>query len=82
MVRVFFDKRFEKIIRKIRDNYYKNYIKKLINKIKYNNEIGKPMKNKRKGTRELYVSPYRLAYAYFPFEDKIIFLDFYHKDEQ
>ena len=36
----------------------------------------------RKGTREVYISPYRLSYAYLKEEDKIIFLDLYHKDEQ
>lgn len=36
----------------------------------------------RKGTREVYISPYRLAYAYFQTENKIVFLDIYHKDEQ
>ncbi|MBI2549034.1 hypothetical protein HYW21_06825 [Candidatus Woesearchaeota archaeon] len=35
-----------------------------------------------KGTRELYVKPYRLAYAYLPQQEKIIFIDLYHKDKQ
>jgi len=40
------------------------------------------MKYERKGTREVYVGSYRLAYAFIIEEDKLIFLDFYHKDEQ
>nr|AAU82856.1 hypothetical protein GZ1D1_43 [uncultured archaeon GZfos1D1] len=40
------------------------------------------MKYARKGTRELYVGSFRLSYAYLKDEDKIIFLDLYHKDEQ
>jgi mRNA-degrading endonuclease RelE of RelBE toxin-antitoxin system len=36
----------------------------------------------RKGTRELYIKPYRIAYAYSKEEDKITFLEIYHKDEQ
>src|SRR3989344_3447151 len=47
-----------------------------------NPEIGKPMMHARKGTRELYVAPFRLSYAYFKEESKIVFLDFYHKDGQ
>ena len=43
---------------------------------------GKPMKYNRKNTRELYISPYRIAYAYISSENKLIFLDLYHKDEQ
>ncbi len=55
---------------------------KQVEKIKGNPEIGKPMKYARKGTRELRIAPFRLSYAYTREEDKIIFLDLYHKDEQ
>ncbi len=40
------------------------------------------MKYGRKDTREVYIPPFRLSYAYIKEEDKIIFLDLYHKDEQ
>ena len=50
--------------------------------LKFYTKIGKPMKHGRKGTREVYVAPYRLAYSYIHSENKIIFLDIYHKDEQ
>jgi hypothetical protein len=40
------------------------------------------MRYARKGTRELHVPPFRLSYAYIQQENKIIFLDLYHKDEQ
>ena len=49
------------------------------------------MKSNRKGTREVYVSPFRLSYAYFLSDDeedlgkeiyKLVFLDLYHKDNQ
>jgi mRNA-degrading endonuclease RelE of RelBE toxin-antitoxin system len=40
------------------------------------------MRYKRKGTRELYVGSFRLAYSYSINEDEIIFLELYHKDEQ
>lgn len=55
---------------------------KQIEKIRNNPEIGKPMKHARKGTRELYISPFRLSYAYVKEENRIILLDLYHKDEQ
>src|SRR3989344_2073429 len=47
-----------------------------------NPEVGKPMMYDRKGTREVYVKPFRLSYAYIKHENKIIFLDLYHKDGQ
>lgn len=73
---------FLKKISKIKDNSLKEQIKKQVRKIIENPEIGKPMKYNRKGTRELYISPFRLSYTYLKNENKVIFLDFYHKDEQ
>ena len=73
---------FTKIIDKIKDNSLKIKIQKQINKIIENPEIGKPMRYNRKGTREVYINPFRLSYAYLQKENKIILLDFYHKDEQ
>lgn len=40
------------------------------------------MRNVRKGTREVYVKPYRLSYYFNKNENLIIFLDFYHKNKQ
>lgn len=73
---------FSKIFEKIKDNTLREKIKKQIEKIIANPEIGKPMMYNRKGTREVYISPYRLSYLYSREEDKIVFLDLYHKDEQ
>ena len=73
---------FAKIFEKIKDNVLKEKVKKQIEKIIVNPEIGKPMMYSRKGTREVYVSPFRLSYVYIKAEDKIILLDLYHKDEQ
>jgi plasmid stabilization system protein ParE len=53
-----------------------------IEKLKDTPEIGKPMRFDRKGTRELYIHPYRLSYVYLKEENKIILLDLYTKDEQ
>ena len=73
---------FLKKISKIKHQAIKEQIKRQVEKITENPEIGKPMRYSRKGTRELYVKPYRLAYAYLQEEEKIIFIDLYHKDEQ
>ena len=73
-------KDFLKKISKIKNPAFKSKVKKKVAKILDNPEIGKTMRYSRKGTRELYISPYRLAYAYIPSENKIIFLDIYHKD--
>jgi hypothetical protein len=67
-----------KTISKIKDNAVKNKIKKQIIKIIKYPDIGKPMRYARKGTREIYIGSYRLAYFYSQKEYKIIFLDLYH----
>ncbi|MBI2146855.1 type II toxin-antitoxin system RelE/ParE family toxin [Candidatus Woesearchaeota archaeon] len=73
---------FLKKMSKIKHASVKEHIKKQVERIIESPEIGKPMRYGRKGTRELYIKPFRLAYAYLPEEEKLIFLDMYHKDEQ
>ena len=89
-IKIKFDEDFKKTFKKI-DNSFKIKVKKQINKIIQNPDIGKPMKANRKGTREVYVSPFRLSYAFFLSDDeedqgkeiyKLVFLDLYHKDNQ
>jgi len=82
MLNVDYRKGFLKIISKIKNHADKVKIKKQVEKILENPKIGKPMMHGRKGTREVYVAPYRLAYYYNSSENKIILLDIYHKDEQ
>lgn len=82
MVNVDYNPNFSKLVNKLKDKSSKEKIKKQIIKIIENPEIGKPMMYSRKGTREVYISPFRLSYAYIKEEDKVIFLDLYHKDEQ
>ncbi|MAF50726.1 MAG: hypothetical protein CMH64_01415 [Nanoarchaeota archaeon] len=82
MLETEFKSNFLRKISKIRDEFTKEKIKKQVKKIVENPEIGKPMKNVRKGTREVYVSPFRLSYKYLKEENKVILLDLYHKDEQ
>ena len=64
MVDVYFESAFEESVKKTKDNLLKLRIKKQIDKIIENPEVGKPMRFSRKGTREVYVSPYRLSYLY------------------
>ena len=40
--------------------------------LKENPELGKPMRYGRKGTRELYIAPFRLSYLHIPEEEKIV----------
>ena len=82
MLTIVHRKEFLKIIHKIRDPIFKEKLMKQIEKIIEDPEVGKPMQYNRKGTREVYISPYRLAYAYLPSENKLIFFGVYHKDEQ
>jgi len=80
VVEVIFDPDFKKDFKKIKDNLIKEKIIKQISKIKDNPEIGKPMRYGRKGTRELYISPFRLSYKV---EGDIIYiLALYHKNLQ
>lgn len=82
MVIIAFDENFQRIFSKIKDSSFREKIIKQIEKLKVNPEIGKPMRFSRKGTREIYIPPFRLSYAYIKAEDKIILLNLYHKDEQ
>jgi mRNA-degrading endonuclease RelE of RelBE toxin-antitoxin system len=82
MVDIIYADRFKRILSKIKDNNLKERVTKQISKIIENPEIGKPMSYNRKGTRELYIPPFRLSYAYIQHKNTIYFLDLYHKDEQ
>ena len=82
MVVISFDPSFQKLFSRIRNVALKEKILKQIAKIKENPEIGKHMKYDRRGTRELYIKPFRLSYAYIKDKSTIILLDLYHKDEQ
>ena len=82
MLEVEHESNFLKKIHSMKSNSTKERIKNQIKKILENPEIGKPMRYARKGTRELYIGSFRLSYSYLKNENKIIFLDLYHKDEQ
>ncbi len=64
------------------DKIYLERAEKLIKKIMENPEVGKPMRHSRKGTREVYLKPFRLSYAYDKSLDTLTFLYIYHKKHQ
>lgn len=82
MVTVDYSNQFISLLKKIKNAADKERIKKHIHKIIEHPETGKPMRYARTGTREVYIGSFRLSYAYLREENKIIFLDLYHKDEQ
>jgi len=82
MVIVVFDDKFKKTFSKIKDNLLKEKIIKQVEKIKINSEIGKSIRNVRKGTRELYIKPFRLSYVYHVDKETVEILEFYHKKKQ
>jgi len=82
MVEVEFTKKFQIIFYKLKDNLLKQKIIKQMKKIKTNPEIGKPMRNARKGTRELHIKPFRLSYKYLKEKNLVYILDLYHKKKQ
>ena len=75
------DDNFKKMLNNL-DHSVEIKVKKQIRKVINNPKIGKPMRNVRKGTREVYVKPFRLSYLFDESECLIIFLDLYHKDKQ
>jgi len=81
MVEIRFDKKFTILFSKL-DNFMKQKVMVQVKKISENPEVGKPMRYSRKGTRELYIKPFRLSYEYLKDENIIYILDLYHKKEQ
>lgn len=82
MVNAAFHPSFKKLFSKIKNKNSKERILKQIVKLKNNPETGKPMRYSGKGTREIYIAPFRLSYMYLKKENKIVLLDLYHKDQQ
>ena len=68
--------------RRIKSNDWKKKIRVQIKKIICDPNIGKPMRNVRKGTREVYLDSYRIAYFYSKDNELLAFLRIYHKDKQ
>lgn len=58
------------------DNFNKEKLKKQINKILENPEVGKPLRYLR-GERTIYLKPFRLIYALN--DDELVLLKFEHR---
>ena len=71
--------KFEKSVRSIRDGRLKEHVKKQIEKIIKNPDIGKPLRHSMKGERTIYVKPFRIIYAVEG--NKLTLLRFSHRDE-
>ncbi|MFT4326648.1 MAG: type II toxin-antitoxin system RelE family toxin [Candidatus Woesearchaeota archaeon] len=82
MVNITFDESFKKTIVKLQKTPLSEKIKKQISKIVHDPTCGKPMRYGRKGTRELYIKPFRISYVYNQKNSHIIFLEIYHKNDQ
>lgn len=74
---IVFTGKFERDVRKIKDNLLKEKLEKQIRKIAENPKFGKPLKYGLKGEWTIYVKPYRLIYAVQ--SDKLILLRFEHR---
>ncbi|MCK4996783.1 type II toxin-antitoxin system RelE/ParE family toxin [Candidatus Pacearchaeota archaeon] len=82
MVVIRFSKIFTNKFSKMKDELLRTKVKKQIRKITDNPKVGKPMRNIRVGTRELYIFPFRLSYRYVENENMVEVLDLYHKKHQ
>ena len=76
MLNIDYSPDFLKTISKIKNKDEQERIRKQIKRTIENPEVGKPMHHSRKGTREVYVKPFKFSYAYVKEEEKIILLDF------
>jgi len=79
MVKIISDDKFKNVFSKIKENLLKQRIIKQIEKIKLNLKMGKLMKNIRKGTRELYINPFRLSYRYIIEKETVEILELCQK---
>ena len=79
MAKVIYDKDFQKSIEKRKDNAFREQIKKQIQKIIENPEIGKPLRYNLKGEKTVYVWPFRIIYSFF--NNTLYFLRFEHRKD-
>ena len=72
-----YTKEFSDDIKKIKDKKIQNRIKKIIQKIIDDPEIGKPLKYELKGLRSVKLPPFRIIYEYK--DNTIILYKFEHR---
>jgi addiction module RelE/StbE family toxin len=76
---IVYTNKFERDVRKIKDNAIKERLEKQIRKIVENPDSGKPLKYGLKGEWTVKIKPYRLIYAVH--EERLILLRFEHCKE-
>lgn len=76
---VVWTEKFERELRKVKDKELKARVKKQIEEIVGNPEIGKPLRFELKGERSVRIAPYRLIYAMKG--DTLYLLRFEHREE-
>jgi mRNA interferase RelE/StbE len=74
---IVYTQKFERDIKKVRDNSLKERAKDQIRKIAETPKVGKPLRYGLKGERTVRVKPYRLIYAIRG--DTLILLRFEHR---
>ena len=72
--------KFEIEVKKIRDSSLKEKVKKHIEKVVNDPNIGKPLRFQYKGERTVYVKPYRLVYSRGG--ETLTFLRFGHREKE
>jgi addiction module RelE/StbE family toxin len=75
--RIVYTEKFERDVKKVRDNLLKERVKDQIRKIAETPEVGKPLQYGLKGERTVRINPYRLIYAVQG--DTLILLRFEHR---
>lgn len=73
------DPLFERNFKSIKDQTTKERIKKAIQKIIENPEIGKPLQHTRRGELRIRIGPYRLIYTVIG--DTLFLLEFRHREK-
>ncbi|MEM5829568.1 MAG: type II toxin-antitoxin system RelE/ParE family toxin [Candidatus Aenigmatarchaeota archaeon] len=74
---VIWTQKFEDEFKKVKDTAIKERIKKQIEKIIKNPDVGKPLRFELKGERAVYIKSYRLIYS--AIGDKLYLLRFEHR---
>ena len=69
---------FRREIKKVRDKAMQGKVKKIVQKIIDNPEVGKPLRYELEGLRSVRVPPFRILYEHTG--DSIIFHTFEHRD--
>ena len=78
-MKVIYTEEFKRDVRKVKDKTIQGRIKKTVQKIKDNPEVGKPLRYDLFGFRNIKIPPFRILYEFR--EDLIILHKFEHRDE-